>query len=230
MEEMGIKFVAMGQEFYIHNTIIHSYLVTIGLIVFAFVANKKILATDPSEKPKGLVNVLEIGYTSLKKLLDDTMGKGPTRDRLFPYIFSIALFIAAANLLGLLGLAPPTSDYNVTFALALITFFMTQYYGVKTNGVGGYIKGYFEPLPFLVPLNIVGELSNPISMSFRLFGNILSGGIIMGLVYNALGFIAPIAAPLHLYFDLFAGLVQTFIFIMLTMVFVGGNMPDEEGV
>lgn len=230
MEEMGIKFTAMGQEIFIHNTILHSYLILVGIVIFAFIANKKIVETDPMAKPKGLVNILEIGYTALRKLLYDTMGTGPTRERLLPYIFSLAIFIAAANLLGLLGLSPPTSDYNVTLALALITFFMTQYYGIKTNGIGGYIKGYFEPMPFLVPLNIVGELSNPISLSFRLFGNILSGGIIMGLVYGALSWLAPLAAPLHLYFDIFAGLIQTFIFIMLTMVFVGGNMPDEEGM
>lgn len=230
MEEMGIKFTAMGQEFLIHNTIVNSYLIVIGIVIFAFIANKKIVETDPLEKPKGLVNILEIGYTGLRKQLYDVMGTGPTRERLVPYIFSLVMFIAPANLIGLLGLAPPTSDYNVTLALALITFFMTQYYGLKTNGLGGYIKGYFEPMPFLVPLNIVGELSNPISLSFRLFGNILSGGIIMGLVYGALGYLAPLAAPLHLYFDLFSGLVQTFIFMMLTMVFVGGNLPDEEGI
>lgn len=230
MQELGIKFTAMGQEIFIHNTIVHTYLILVGIVIFAFIANKKILETDPMAKPKGLVNILEIGYTALRKLLYDTMGTGPTRERLLPYVFSLAIFIAVANLLGLLGLSPPTSDYNVTLALALITFFMTQYYGIKTNGIGGYIKGYFEPMPFLVPLNIVGELSNPISLSFRLFGNILSGGIIMGLVYSALSWLAPLAAPLHLYFDIFAGLIQTFIFIMLTMVFVGGNMPDEEGM
>jgi F-type H+-transporting ATPase subunit a len=170
---------------------------------------------------------LEIAYLALRKLLYDTMGSGPTREKILPYIFTLALYLPVANLLGLIGLAPPTSDYNVTLTLALITFVMTQYYGLRTNGLGGYVKGYFEPLPFLVPLNIVGELSNPISLSFRLFGNILSGGIIMGLVYSALNWLAPIAAPLHLYFDVFAGLIQTFIFIMLTMVFVGGNMPEE---
>lgn len=229
MEEAGIKFMAMGKEIYIHKTILHSYLVTIGVIIFALVANKKILATNPDEKPKGLVNVLEIFYTALRNLLHQTMGKGPTRDRLLPYIGTLAFFILPSNLLGLIGLEPPTSDYNVTLCLALITFTLCQYYALKTNGIGGYLKGFAEPVVFMLPLNIIGEFANPISMSFRLFGNILSGGIIMGLVYMALGYLAPIAAPLHLYFDMFSGTVQTFIFMMLTMVFVGGVLPDEEG-
>ena len=163
------------------------------------------------------------------------MGAGKTRDRLVPFIGTLAVYLACANLFGLLGFTPPTSDYNVTLALAIITFVMTQYYGLKTNGLGGYIKGYFEPMPLLVPLNIIGELANPISLSFRLFGNILSGGIILGLIYGAfeglgrIGWIAPIITPVfHAYFDVFSGLIQTFIFIMLTMVFVGGNLPEKE--
>jgi F-type H+-transporting ATPase subunit a len=94
--------------------------------------------------------------------------------------------------------------------------------------LGGYIKGFFDPVPFLAPLNIIGELANPVSLSFRLFGNILSGVIIMGLIYQALGFISPLVTPVfHAYFDVFSGLIQTFIFIMLTMVFISGAMADE---
>lgn len=231
LEDMGIKFMLMGKEIWIHETIVHSYVITIGLIIFAFIAGKKIKNADPTKKPTGVVNVLELLYTALKKLLEDTMGKGPTRDRLFPYLFTLVMFLPCSNLFGLLGFAPPTSDYNVTLSLALITFTLTQYYGIKTNGIGGYLKGYLAPTPVMLPLNIVGEIANPISLSFRLFGNILSGGIIMGLVYSALKYISPLIAPaLHVYFDLFSGLVQTFIFTMLTMVFVGGNLPDEEAV
>lgn len=229
LEEMGIKFALMGKEYWIHDTVVNSIIITIGLIIFAFIFNGKLKKADPTKKPSGIVNVVELLYTMLKGLVEDTMGKGPTRDRIFPYLFAIVLFLPIANIFGLLGFSPPTSDYNVTLSFALITFVMTQYYGIKTNGIGGYIKGYFEPVPFLVPLNIVGEIANPISLSFRLFGNILSGGIIMSLLYQALSYVAPLITPaFHVYFDLFAGFVQTFIFLMLTMVFVGGNMPEEE--
>ena len=134
-------------------------------------------------------------------------------------------FILCANLIGLIGLAPPTSDYSVTLTLALITFTLTQYYGLKNSGLGGYLKGFTEPIPLLTPLNIIGELANPISLSFRLFGNVLAGVLIMTLFYHAVGYFAPIIAPpFHAYFDVFSGVLQSFIFTMLTMVFIGGNL------
>lgn len=234
-DRMGIAFEAFGKEIYIHDAVVNSLVIVAVLSILAIIAGSKLKNVDPSAKPTGLQNVLEMFVEGIRGLVTSTMGAGKTRDYLMPYIGTLAVYIACANLIGLLGLTPPTSDYNVTLALAMITFVMTQYYGLKTNGLGGYIKGYFEPMAFLVPLNIIGELANPVSLSFRLFGNILSGGIIMGLIYSGfaslgkIGFIAPIITPVfHAYFDLFSGLIQTFIFIMLTMVFVGGNLPENE--
>ncbi len=234
-DRMGIVFQALGREIYIHDTVVNSWIIVIAISIFAIIAGSKVKNADPSEKPTGLQNVLELFVEGIRSLVTSTMGAGKTRDRLVPFIGTLAVYLACANLFGLLGFTPPTSDYNVTLALAIITFVMTQYYGLKTNGLGGYIKGYFEPMPLLVPLNIIGELANPISLSFRLFGNILSGGIILGLIYGAfeglgrIGWIAPIITPVfHAYFDVFSGLIQTFIFIMLTMVFVGGNLPEKE--
>lgn len=234
-DRMGIAFEAFGRDIFIHDSIVNSWLIVIVLSIFAIIVGSKIKKADPSVKPTGIQNVLELFVEGVRNLVTSTMGAGKTRDFLMPYIGTLAIYLACANLIGLLGLTPPTSDFNVTLALAIMTFVMTQYYGLKTNGLGGYIKGYFEPVPLLVPLNIIGELANPISLSFRLFGNILSGVIIMGLIYQGfaglgkIGWLAPIVTPIfHAYFDIFSGLIQTFIFIMLTMVFVGGNLPEKE--
>ena len=234
-DRMGIIFEAFGREIYIHDSIVNSWVIVIALSIFAIIVGTKIKKANPSDKPTGIQNVLELFVEGVRSLVTSTMGAGKTRDFLMPYIGTLAIYLACANLFGLLGFTPPTSDFNVTLALAMITFVMTQYYNFKTNGFGGYIKSYFEPMPFLVPLNIIGELANPISLSFRLFGNILSGGIILGLIYQGfaslglLGWLAPIITPVfHAYFDIFSGLIQTFIFIMLTMVFVGGNLPEKE--
>jgi len=102
--------------------------------------------------------------------------------------------------------------------LALITFILTTLEGFKSKGVFGYVKGFFEPLPFMAPLNIIGAITNPISLAFRLFGNILGGMVVMALIYSAAPILIPI--PLHFYFDIFSGLLQTFIFVMLTMTFI----------
>ncbi|WP_252187622.1 F0F1 ATP synthase subunit A [Anaeromonas gelatinilytica] len=221
----GIAFEFMGKDIYIHDTVVNSWLVVIALSIFAIYINKKIKNAKVDEKPTGILNVVEIIVEAIDNLVESTMGKD--KMKFSPYIVMLALYLAVANLLGLIGLTPPTSDYNVTLALAIITFVMTQYYGMKSKGVGGYLKTLGEPFVFLLPINIVGEIANPISLSFRLFGNILSGVIIMGLLYGALGYFAPVVTfALHGYFDVFAGLIQTFIFMMLTMVFVSMAMDD----
>ncbi|MBU5310716.1 F0F1 ATP synthase subunit A [Tissierella carlieri] len=211
-----------GMEIIVPDTIVNMWIVTILLIIFAFIVNSKIKKANVDEVPSNFLNVVELIVESIENLVNTTMG--PQNIKFAPYILTLALFLAVANLFGLLGFSPPTSDYSVTFSLALITFALTQFWKFRNSrGLGGYLKSFTEPMIFLTPLNVIGELANPISLSFRLFGNIMSGGIIMGLLYQALGLIAPvIAAPLHAYFDVFSGLLQTFIFIMLSMIFIGG--------
>ena len=120
---------------------------------------------------------------------------------------------------------PPTADLAVTLSLALITFFMTQGFGLKAKGLKGWLKGFTEPVTLLTPINIIGEVANPISLSFRLMGNVLAGTIIMALYYGMLPMLAYIISPaLHFYFDVFAGVLQSFIFVMLSMIYVSGAM------
>ena len=148
------------------------------------------------------------------------------------------IYIMIANLWGLIGLRAPTADLNTTFALSILTFFLIHGFAIKRKGVGGWIKGQFlEPVAVLFPLNVISEIATPVSLAFRLFGNIVGGMIIMTLVYSALGsilsgvlpipiFMLGIPAVLHAYFDVFAGVLQSFIFTMLTMVFVSMAMDD----
>lgn len=218
---MRLLITIGGKEILINDSIINTVLVVIVLSIFALYVNKKMKSADVNEKPTGFQNIVEILVESINNLVKTNMGE---KNMSFaPYIFTLMLFLAVANLLGLVGLTPPTADYSVTFTLAIITFFATQIMLFKTRrGILGYLKSYTEPFILLTPINVIGELANPISLSFRLFGNILSGGIIMTLVYSALGYVAPLLAPvLHGYFDLFSGLLQTFIFGMLTMIFIG---------
>lgn len=212
-----------GKEYLIPDTIVNLWFIVIVLSVFALYMNNKIKKANIEEKPKGILNVMETFVQAVQNLVVTTVGQH-NLERFGPYMFMLAMFLPVANLLGLVGLTPPTSDYSVTLSLALITFVWTQYWAFRNGGgLIGYIKGFFEPIALFAPINLLGEIGNPISLSFRLFGNIMSGGIIMALLYQALGFIAPIvAAPLHAYFDVFSGLLQTFIFIMLSMIFIGG--------
>ena len=151
---------------------------------------------------------------------------------------ALMIFLVVANLWGLTGLRAPTADLNTTFALSLLTFVMIHSFSIKKNGVGGWVKGTFlSPVALMAPLNLISELATPVSLAFRLFGNITGGMIIMTLLYGALGsifssflpipiFMAAIPAVFHAYFDVFAGVLQAFIFTMLTMVFVSMGMDD----
>ena len=218
---MEISFNLGAHSIIIPETITSLWIVTILLSIFAIYVNKKVKKAKAEEVPSKFLNVIELLVETINGMVRDTMGE---RNMKFaPFIFFLMVFLSVSNLFGLTGLAAPTSDYSVTLSMALIVFTMVQYFGIKTNGGFGYIKGFFQPYILLSPLNIIGELANPVSLSFRLFGNIMSGGLILTLIYSALGYFAPLVTPfLHGYFDLFSGLLQAFIFTMLTMVFISG--------
>ena len=223
-----LKYQLFGQDLYITTTHISLFIVCLTLIIFAVVANRAVKKADPYEKPGMFVNVLEMLVQSLDDLVISNMGKkhGP---RFANYIGTLACFILLSNVSGLLGLRSPTADYGVTLPLALITFIMIQYNGFKYQKLGK-VKGWFEPIFFFFPINIIGDLATPISMSLRLFGNILSGTIMLGLLYGLVPWVATLVWPaaLHAYLDLFSGAIQTFVFCMLTMVFVTDAIGEEE--
>ena len=212
----------------INPTVLNGFLMVIVLSVVFIIAGNQVKKADPSKPSKGLVLFLEILVTGINSLVKAAMGDHNLN--FAPFIGTLVVFIATANLLGLIGFLPPTSDFNVTVALALLTVFMMWRQGFKSEGVLNTFKGtIFGDFPALAPLNIIGELAKPVSLSVRLFGNIMSGGIILGLVYSALGLLSPLVAPLlHIYFDVFSGLVQTLIFIMLTMIWTEGMTSEKE--
>ncbi|MDQ0508557.1 F-type H+-transporting ATPase subunit a [Peptoniphilus ivorii] len=227
----GILFHANGQEIWLHESLFTTFVIVIFLTVLSIWLGAKIKKADYRKKPEGILHITEILVEGVRNLTAQVMGEHNLG--FAPYMLSLGAFLVCANLSGLLGFVPPTSDYNVTLALALITFVMIHFFSVKTKGLGGYFKQFAEPLAILTPINILGELANPVSLSFRLFGNILSGMLIMSLVYQGLSKIShlliPLVAwPLHGYFDVFSGLLQTFIFLMLSMTYISSNMADPE--
>ena len=137
------------------------------------------------------------------------------------------MFLIISNIAGLFGLRPPTADYGVTLSLGLITFFLIHFNGIKKNK-GKHFTALFQPIWFLFPINVIGEFAVPLSLSLRLFGNIMSGTVLMGLIYDLLKpFTVAYPAVLHAYFDLFSGCIQAYVFCMLTMVYVNDKIADE---
>ncbi len=222
----GYQEVHIGDfSFWITTTHVCLAIVMVVLIVFAIVANRVIKKADYRKAPTGFLNVLEMMVETLDKLILDNMGR-----KLAPvfrnYVSALFLLILTCNLSGLFGLRPPTADYGVTLPLALITFFMIQYQGFKWQKMGK-IKGLFEPFFLFLPVNIISEFATPISMSLRLFANILSGTMMMALIYGLMQKIAIIwPAALHAYLDVFSGCLQAYVFAMLTMVFISNAAGD----
>ena len=176
-------------------------------------------------------------------LVNDNMGK---RFAAFaPFVAAIMAMSAFSSLSALLGLFPPTSDMNIVAGWAILVFVLITYYKLK-GGLWNYIKGFFEPVFIFAPFNVIGEFATPVSMSFRHYGNVLSGVVISTLVAFALqnvsnmvlgwlpGFLGEIPflqvgipAILSLYLDIFSGLMQAFIFAMLTMLYIATGAPEE---
>ncbi|MBE6054179.1 MAG: F0F1 ATP synthase subunit A [Clostridium sartagoforme] len=165
--------------------------------------------------------VVEYIYTTLKNVVTANMGEEFWG--VIPFIGSLAVFLLFMNLIGLFGLPIPTKNFSVTVALALIAFYMVQYYTIRKYGLKKYFRGYTFPLALITPINILERIMLPVSLALRLFGNILAATFLVELSYDALGHIGFLAqigipVPLHAYFDIFDGGIQTVIFIMLTMI------------
>lgn len=229
-----VKFQLFGQELWITTTHVCVLIVMLGLLIFAFVANRKIRqqkakmenTPDSMEGPGIFQNLIEWMVESLDSMVTGTMGaKGKG---FCNYIGTLFLFILISNISGLFGLRSPTADYGTTLCLGFITFVLIQYNNLRYNR-GRAFTDLFKPLPFLFPINLMGEIAVPISLSLRLFGNVLSGTVLMALIYGLLPVFIKIGLPavLHVYFDVFSGCIQTYVFCMLTMVFISQKMPED---
>lgn len=211
------SYELFGQTFWITTT--HICMLIVMLVIIAFCVAVNIAIRKAGEIPDGLANVAEMVVDALDNMVAGVMGKnaGPFAN----YIGTIFLFILLSNISGIFGLRPPTADYGVTFPLGIMTFTLITFNKFKYQKVKGVIAGLCDPWPFWAPINLIGDIAVPISLSLRLFANVLSGTVMMALVYGLLSRIA-IAWPavLHVYFDLFSGAIQTYVFCMLTMTYI----------
>lgn len=223
------SYELFGQTLWITTTHVCALIVILVLLIFSIAANRAMKRA--TEIPSGFQNVLELIVGMLDDMVYGTMGKiaGP---KFVNYISTIFIFILLSNISGIFGLRPPTADYGTTLALGLITFvliWITKFKNVPKKQIWADMCSPLPPwLPVWLPINIISEVATPISLSLRMFANVLSGTAIMALVYGLLGKIALAwPAALHAYFDLFSGAIQTYVFCMLTMTFIGQNYETD---
>lgn len=211
---------------YLTDTLLATWVVMALLIAMAIIVRLRLPRF--TDRPTGwLQNGVEIMVEQLDKLGGDTLGPELTGwNGLF---FGIFGFVLISNYIGMFGLRPPTADLATTMALALTVFAIIHYMGAKRRGKK-YIKSFVSPNAIFLPINLISDIFTPISLGFRLFGNVLGGYIIMGMVYNLLPRLLTVIVPdpLHLYFDVLVGALQAYIFTVLGMTFIQQKAAPEE--
>ena len=223
------KYSFFGHEVWITTTHVSLFIVMIILIAFSIVAGH--FMKKATEVPGGFQNVVELIVEKLDGMVDSTMGRNGTK--YYNYIGTVFIFILFSNISGLIGLRSPTADYGVTLPLGVLTFILIHFNQFKYQKPRDIWKDMCSPLPpwlpVWLPINLISEIAVPVSLSLRLFANVLSGTIMMALVYGLLGWFATIwPAALHVYFDLFSGAIQTYVFCMLTMTYINNAIGEAE--
>ena len=149
---------------------------------------------------------------------------GEKGKRYVPYLVTVLVYIGFSNVIGLFGLKPPTKDMNVTAALALMSIILIEASGIREKGVKNWLKGFAQPVAVITPINILEVFIRPLSLCMRLFGNVLGAFVIMELIKQLI----PVGVPLvfSFYFDIFDGLIQAYVFVFLTSLFIKEAIED----
>ena len=219
------EFKLFGQDLSINTTMVSTVIVCLVFMFLVLFARHYVMKAYRTGQTNGVQNAVELIVEALDNMVYSNMHQHAPA--YLNYVETLMAFILLSNISGLFGLRAPTADFGTTFALGLITFVMIEYAWIKSKGIG-FVKDLLEPFPIFFPVNVISEFATPISMSLRLFGNVLAGTIMLGLWYSLMPWLLKIGLPafLHTYLDLFSGAIQTFVFGMLTMTFIEDKYAD----
>jgi F-type H+-transporting ATPase subunit a len=219
-EEISPSVVFALGPLEVTSTVISTWTMMLLLGAGAYVAGHNLKL-----RPGPVQNLLEWIVEGIENLIRQMVGVEDSTIFL-PFVGTLAFFIGSANLIGLIpGLRSPTPDINTPLALALSVFFSVPYFGVRTCGVWRYLKHYVEPIFIMLPIEIASEIARTFSLTFRLFGNILGEEIIISILFIVMPLFVPV--PMML-FSIFTGLLQAYVFALLTCVYIGGAVKAHK--
>lgn len=205
-------------------TIIMSWIVIAILVGLAFYLRRG-LRQNIAEKPNRIQAVLDALIDVLQEQLLSNFIATSLARRMFPFISTLFLFVLVSNWLSVIPyLQSPTQNLNVTASLALLVFFTSHLLALRRKGGRRFLKGFIEPYPFMLPINLVSELAKPVSHGFRLFGNIFGGTLLITVVSAMIPLVLPVG--LTIFFGLFIGLIQAFVFAVLAVAYI--NLAVES--
>ena len=219
MEELTVEYFTIG-PLQIPESVVVSWGIMAFLVIGSILLTRNLRVDHISKRQAMLEMVYNLGNSFFENLLGE-QGK-----RYVPYLMTVALYIACSNLIGVFGIKPPTKDLNVTAALALMSIILIEYAGIHARGGVGFLKSLAAPTPVMTPMNILEIAIRPTSLCMRLFGNVLGAFVIMELIKLVVPVFVP--AVFSLYFDLFDGLIQTYVFVFLTSLFMKETMGGED--
>ena len=196
----------------IYDSVAVTWVIMAALVLLSKILVRNLRVEDPGKAQLFLES--SIGF--LRDFFLDLVGE---EGKIYiPYLISTAVFIGAANLIGIVGFVPPTKDLNMTAALAVISIAVIEYAGFHKKGARGFLKSFAEPVAVILPINILEIFIRPISLCMRLFGNVLGSFVVMELIKLVVPVIIPI--PFSFYFDIFDGVIQAYVFVFLTALFI----------
>ena len=196
----------------VSESVVVTWIAMAVLIVIAFLLGRNLKVRNPGKRQQ----IAELIVLKLDAFTKKTLGEEATEYS--TYMAVVLLFIGFVNLIGVFGFKPPTKDLNVPAALALMSIVLVEVAGIRAHGTGGWLKGFPKPMAILTPINILEIFIRPLSLCMRLFGNVLGAFVIMELVK----LVVPVGVPaiLSLYFDVFDGLIQAYVFVFLTSLYI----------
>ncbi len=219
-EEISPQVVFVLGFLQVTSTVVNTWIM-IGLLgFFAFWIGRSFKIN-----PSMFQNAVEWLEEAIRGIISEYIGE-QNSDMFFPLVVTLAVFIGVSNLLGLLpGLQSPTTDINTPLAMALVVFVSVPYFGIRTRGFWGYLKHYVEPIFLMLPIEVASEIARTFSLSFRLFGNIMGEEIIIAILFLISPFILPV--PM-MAFSIFTGILQAYIFTLLSCVYIGGAVKAHQ--
>ena len=200
----------------VDEAVVVTWIIMAVLTVLSIVFVRNLKVENPGKVQLALESVITWGSDFFEGII------GKSNRRYVPWLMTVALYLAVANLIGLAGFKPPTKDLNVTAALAIMSMILIEYSGIHKNGLKHWCVHFAKPVPVVAPIMLMEIVIRPLSLCMRLFGNMLGGFVVMELVKAVVPFLVPI--PLSFYFDIFDGLLQAYVFVFLTALFMNEEM------
>lgn len=194
------------------ESVVITWVIMAILVIGSIILVRGLRVENVSKKQLVLETIVGTLYDFFYDLL------GEKGKRYIPYLMTVGIYIAFSNMIGLLGMKSPTKDVGVTGALALMSIVLIEYSGVHAKGPKKFLKSFAEPIPIMLPMNILEMFIRPLSLCMRLFGNILGAFVIMELIKYVAPLLVPI--PFSMYFDIFDGFIQAYVFVFLTSLFI----------